>query len=178
MKFRHRSLLRGVQVLFAACMVLGFGLVFSAPASASTVPANRGFQEIKNAGRHQYCMDIKTQDNAGANDARLQLWSCSGASEQSFQITYVGDIYGLADLYQVKVKRSNKCLDVVSLVWPAPQMVQYTCQTAQSQNFFFRPTGEIVSQLTGNCLEPTGDVRGAMVLQVPCNGSIPQRWFW
>jgi len=57
--------------------------------------------------------------------------------------------------------------------------VLWSCSGSRSQSWFTRG-GQIVSQLTGKCLDvDAGQVRpGAHTMVWPCNRSPSQRWWW
>jgi hypothetical protein len=164
-------------------MTVGMGLWSAGRLSAAT-----GYKPIGNADRNQPCLDVKSEDNYYAPGARAQQWNCTGVQEQQWLRTYVGNLYGIPNLYTIKSERSNMCLDEVDQVsaftgGPAVdgvgvQIRQYPCNGAQSQNWICKSTGEIVNQLSGYCLDTTGSSKGSMVMQWPCNGNMAQRWFW
>jgi hypothetical protein len=141
-----------------------------------------------NAGIHRLCIDVKREDNYNAPGARAQQWNCTGTEQQQFLRTFVGNLYGIPDLYTIRAERSGMCLDEVDGVSAftgqpttavsGVQIRQYPCNGAQSQNWVFKSTGEIVNQLSGMCLDTTSSSAGSMIMQWPCNGSIAQRWFF
>jgi hypothetical protein len=179
---RSRS---GKYILILGLCLLAAGMVIWAtrPLSAAT-----GYKKIVNADIHQLCIDVKAEDNYNAPGARAQQWNCTGVQEQQWRRTYVGSLYNVPDLYTIRAQRSSMCLDEVDQVsaftgkptnTPAGvQIKQYPCNGAQSQNWIFKSTGEIVNQVSGLCLDTTSNSKGSMVMQWPCNGNIAQRWFW
>jgi Ricin-type beta-trefoil lectin domain len=178
-KYRSR-LGRYVPVSGLCLLTVGIGLWSGEPASAATV-----YKRIVNADIHQLCMDVKAEDNYDAADARAQQWNCTGVQEQQWLRTSVGN--GVPDVYTIRAKRSNMCLDEVlqeSAFTGEPggpagvQIRQEPCNGAESQNWIFKSTGEIVNQLSEMCLDTTSNSKGSMVMQWPCNGNIAQRWFW
>jgi Ricin-type beta-trefoil lectin domain len=171
-------------------LVSGF-CFFTAGAALWTVgssSAATGYKKIVNADIHQLCMDVKAEDNYNAPGARAQQWTCTGVPEQQWLRTYVGDRYNVPDLYTIRAERSAMCLDEVDGISaftgkpssdPAGvQIRQYPCNGAQSQNWIFKSTGEVVNQVSGLCLDTTSPSKGSMIMQWTCNGNTAQRWFW
>jgi hypothetical protein len=131
---------------------------------------------LRNAGSHQFCLDIRTEDRALG--ARAHLWTCTHPvpDEQQFLLLFfpAGD--------GIRVKRSpGYCLQAMGT---RETVRQQPCDSGlTSQNWVLKDTGEIVnavnpnSPTSGQCLE-AADVKNAEVVTAPCNGSIAQRWFF
>jgi hypothetical protein len=174
---------RYVPISGLCLLTVGIGLCTGRPLSAETE-----YKKILNADIHQLCMDVRREDDYNAAGARVQQWDCTGTPQQQWHRTYVGDLYNVPDLYTIRSERSNMCLDESHLISAIPgvdpsngtgvQIAQFPCVVAQSQNWIFKSTGEIVNQVSGMCLDTTASSRGSMIMQWPCNGNTAQRWFW
>ena len=78
-KIRFR-LGRCALVLAIPALAVGFGFLTTGPASASTT----AYTPIKNAGPSQLCLDVMSEDGLQNDGARLQLFHCTGGSNQKF----------------------------------------------------------------------------------------------
>jgi hypothetical protein len=146
------------------------GLVLGGtPASALDLP-NPNI--LKNAGAHQYCLEIGTQDPPPG--ARAHLWTCTHPvpDEQQFPLLSFPAGEGIS------VKRSpGYCLQATGTRQTVRQM---PCDGGlASQNWVLKDTGEIVNTLHELCLDADpADTKNAEVVVAACNGSISQRWFF
>jgi hypothetical protein len=169
-RVRFRRGLRLLAIAMAVAMgMLGLGLG-GAPASALN---HDSYNILRNAGSHQYCLDIRTEDQPVG--ARAHLWTCTHpvVGEQQFLLVTVPFVPTLA---AIKVQRSGYCLEKDD---DGP-IRQRPCVTNGSvQAWDLRDTGEIVNFGSGLCLDAVpADTKGADVVARPCDGSISQRWFF
>jgi len=186
----------GGYALALAISALTAGFLAVGAASASTT----AFAPIKNAAGRQLCLDVMSEDGLQNDGARLQLYHCTGVSEQKFfsYPVYVGT-RPIPGLYTIRPLSSGagKCLtpDTNHSAFtgqPVPngqgaQVVQHSCydttqpQLWQAQNWYLKDnTNEIVNQYWQTCLDTTGsgthDHEHVMIW--PCNGNLTQRWIW
>jgi hypothetical protein len=153
----------------AATGMLGLGLGGS-PASALN---HDSYNILRNAGLHQYCLDIRTEDPP--NGARAHLWTCTRPVVPEQQFRLVTNAVGHD---QIKVQLRGLCLEANSTGGPD---IQEPCDFGNPalQSWDLRDTGEIVNDATHNCLDAVpADTKNADVVDRPCNGSISQRWFF
>jgi hypothetical protein len=188
MKKVHFRLGRCALALAAAsALTVGLGFLTTGSASASTT----AYTPIRNAGPNQLCLDVMSEDGLQNDGARLQLYHCTGVSEQKFILVQADTGEGpVPGYFEIRPRSSpGKCLvpdDNHSAFTGQPvpggqgaQVVQQTCAFfAQDQNWTFESTNEIVNQFWGTCLDTTGggtrDHEHVMIW--PCNGNLTQRW--
>ena len=154
-----------------AVALLGLGLD-ATPASALN---HDTYNILKNAGLHQYCLDIRTEDGTTA-----QLWTCTHpvVGEQLFIL--VSDQFGHD---HIKVKRNGLCLMDFqhTFGFPPPEIHATHCDfDSRFQSWDLRDTGEIVTVGPDPlCLEPVqDDTKGTHIHASRCDDSISQRWFF
>jgi hypothetical protein len=151
-----------------AVAMLGLGLD-AAPAYALN---HNTYNILRNAGSHQYCLDIRTEDPP--LHARAHLWTCTHpvVGEQLFLL--VSDQFGRD---HIKVRRSGYCLqgNVTGTT-----LRQEPCDFEDPwQSWDLRDTGEIVNLISRECLEPRqADTKNADIVSSPCNGSTAQHWLF
>src|SRR5262249_14098517 len=145
-----RLLASGVALATAA---LGVGLWLGAtPASALN---HNTFNILRNAGRHQYCFDIRTED--APVGARAHLWTCTHPVVGEQELKLVSD--GFAGDH-IEVMRSSYCLQGGG---DGETVVQEPCDyTSTLQSWRLRDTGEIVDYQTGLCMQ-AADAKNAPV---------------
>ena len=186
----------GGYALALAISALTVGFLAVGPASAST----RNYTPLKNATAHRLCLDVRSEDGLQNNGARLQLYHCTGVSEQKFFLVRV-DVGGRpipGGGYEIRPFSpfDQKCL-IPNINYsaftgqPVPngrgaQVVQHSCydrtqpQNWLAQNWYLKNTNEIVNQYWQTCLDTTGsgtnDHENVMIW--PCNGNLTQRWIW
>jgi hypothetical protein len=151
-----------------ALALLGVGLS-GTPASALN---HDTYNILRNAGLHQYCLDIRTEDPP--RQARAHLWTCTHpvVGEQEFLL--VSDSLGHD---HIKVLRSGYCVE--GGVTPEDTVSQTPCSDFDLESWDLRDTGEIVNVGNLRCLDAKpADTKNADVIVAPCNGSISQRWFF
>jgi hypothetical protein len=153
------------SVVALAVAVLGLGLA-ATPAGALN---HETYNILRNAGSHQYCLDIKTED--APLHARAQLWTCTHPVVGEQLLILVSD--GSGGDY-IKVRRSGYCLDAFQGI-----VTQEPCDGFVLQSWELRDTGEIVNSGTGRCLDAApADTKRADVIVARCDGGISQRWFF
>jgi hypothetical protein len=145
--------------------VLAFGLG-GTPASALN---HDSYNILRNAGLHQYCLDIRTED--APIGARAHLWTCTHPVVGEQQFLLVTDTSGHD---QIKVQRSGYCL---TLVDSGPVVQLPSTSGSRNQSWVLRDSGEIVNLRIDACLV-AADQKGADVLVRVCDGTIAQRWFF
>ena len=95
----------GRYALALATSALTAGFLAAGPASASTT----AYTPIKNAAPRQLCLDVMSEDGLQNDGARLQLYHCTGVSEQKFRLVPAdsgqGPIPGLYDRAAVKPRK-------------------------------------------------------------------------
>jgi hypothetical protein len=166
----RRALVLAV-VIGVVTAVLGLG---GTPASALN---HDSYNILRNAGLHNYCLDIRTEDKAVG--ARAHLWTCTKdprPPEQQFLL--LTNSFGQDN---IEVQRSGYCLSgSVTIFGGATPVTQVPCGLSTlNQTWQLRDSGEIVNTGTGDCLDAApSDTKDADVVVVPCNGSISQRWFF
>ena len=187
-KIRFR-LGRYALALAISALTVGSGLLVVGPASASTT----AYTPIKNAAPRQLCLDVRSEDGLQKDGARLQIYHCTGVSEQKFRLVPADSGQGpIPGLYEIRPQSSpGKCLVPDSnrsafTGQPVPdgqgaQVVQESCYDfRQAQNWYLESTNEIVNQYWQTCLDTTGsgthDHEHVMIW--PCNGNLTQRWIW
>jgi hypothetical protein len=186
-KIRYRPGRFALALALALAVPAGFGFLASGPASASTT----AYTPIKNAGPSQLCLDVMSEDGLQNENARLQLYHCTGVSEQKFLLVQADTGEGPVPGYFEIRPQSDPSMCLVPYDQesafngqPVPngqgaQEVQQSCFAfAQDQNWTFKSTNEIVNQFWGMCLDTTGsgsrDHEHVMIW--PCNGNLAQRW--
>lgn len=185
-KIRYRPGRFALALALALAVPSGVGFLAMAPASASTT----AYTPIRNAGPSQLCLDVMSEDSLQNENARLQIYHCTGVSEQKFLLVPADSGEGpIPGLYEIRPQSDpSMCLipsnnsafngQPVSNGQGA-QVVQQTCIFfAQDQNWTLKSTNEIVNQFWGTCLDTTGggtrDHEHVMIW--PCNGNLTQRW--
>jgi hypothetical protein len=181
-----------------------FGVTLAAVAVA--VAAFAGGTAAQAQGPPQYkkmtniwtnkCLDVRTQDNALAQGARIQQWRCSGADEQQFALWYVGINYAGIDVWQLKAKRSGLCMTPPNNAsGVGVQMVQQTCAigpndwnargalwllTIREHRSDGRMDFVFFNNWSKLCLDLSGGSSsdGAKIQQYTCNGTDAQHWLW
>ena len=106
--FKRRSLFALVTV----------SLTMLAIATAGTPAQAEGFSQI-NIWRSGHCLDNATQD-----DAKLQMWSCSGASEQKWLKTYNSD----NGYFTLTNQRTGRC--IAAPFWDPGPLTMRECDPA------------------------------------------------
>jgi len=134
------------------------------------------------------------EDGLQNDGARLQLYHCTGVSEQKFILVQANTGTGpVPGYFEIRPASSpGKCLfpsnrDAATGrplnpgAWLGAQVIQRTCDAFnQSQNWKFKSTNEIVNQFDGDsaCLDSTGNGTAdhEHVELWICGGLLTQRW--
>ena len=113
-----------------------------------------------------------------ANGANTDLWTCTGAIVQQFNVTSVG-----SGQYTLKNVNSNSCLDdYQSGNTNGTKADLWACSGSANQNWSFVPIGantyEVVNQSSGLCLDDpnSSKTNGVFVDLWTCNGGTNQQW--
>ena len=173
-----------VRRILGAALVTGFASTAAVGLTATSASAlnTENYTSLKNANTNQYCLDIRTEDNA--EGARAQMMNCKHPVPDAQQFILVradrhdgnGPVPGQDTIRPKGSRGSGKCL------WDSGVsgglVTQKTCfDYAQAQSWNLRSTGEIVNIFSGRCLDGA-NVQGGDVVTLPCNGAISQRWFF
>ncbi|NYV73785.1 non-reducing end alpha-L-arabinofuranosidase family hydrolase [Streptomyces sp. UH6] len=138
-------------------------------ALAATLVANPAQAATSGALRHaasNRCLDLPNSDTA--NGVYLQIWDCSGNSNQQWTLT---------DSNQLTVL--GKCLDVPNHSTTAGVQLQiYSCSGGANQQWRVNSDGTIVGVESGLCLDAkdNGTANGTRVQLWTCTGSNNQKW--
>lgn len=116
------------------------------------------------------CWDVDGGINAKKNGTALQVWDCSGASNQSF--------FYDSDKEALKVQNSNKCVDVPKNKQQNGQLLDiWDCNGGASQKWI--PSGDSF-QLDGTnfCIDLPGNNsnNGSKLQLYDCNEAPAQSW--
>jgi hypothetical protein len=166
----YRRALIAAVVMGVAMAVLGFG---GTPASALN---HSSYNILKNAGLHNYCLDIKSEDKP--ESAGAQLWTCTRPVVPEQQFLLLANINSLGD--NIQVKRSGYCLQAnISIVGGTLPVTQEPCAFNLKQFWLLQGNGQIYNQQFGRCLDVLpADTKGADIVVLECNNNISQRWFF
>ncbi|WP_151770060.1 non-reducing end alpha-L-arabinofuranosidase family hydrolase [Streptomyces abyssomicinicus] len=138
-------------------------------ALAATLVANPAQAATSGALRHAAsgrCLDLPNSDTA--NGVSLQIWDCSGRSNQQWTLT---------DSNQLTVL--GKCLDVPNHSTTAGVQLQtYSCSGGANQQWRVNSDGTIVGVESGLCLDAkdNGTANGTKVQLWTCTGQNNQKW--
>ena len=114
------------------------------------------------------CLDVP--NGTQANSTQLDIYTCTGASNQSF--TYTAS-------HQLTVYGGAKCLDAYAKGTTAGTKVDlYDCNGGTNQQWNLNTNGTITGVQSGLCLDVTGasTANGALVELWTCNGHSNQQW--
>jgi Ricin-type beta-trefoil lectin domain len=122
------------------------------------------------------CLDIRTQDGATTDGARLQRFTCHNVAEQFWEPIDLG-----GDSFMLRNPRSQLCVAVDSAAFGA-QVVQRRCVNGNrgeiwvADGFFVKGGGfnALRSALDGSCL----DTLGQFVKTFPCNRPVNRAQLW
>jgi len=114
------------------------------------------------------CLD--DPGNATANNTRLDVWDCSGASGQNFS-------YGTGNTMTVE----GKCVDASGQKTTAgTAVILYTCNGGTNQEWSVNSDGSITGVQSGLCLDVTGGAtagpNGTKLELWPCTGEANESW--
>jgi len=179
---------RWAAALAVTALAAGSAFWAAGPASAASTTS---YNPIKNASPGTLCLDVMSEDGLHNENARLQIYHCTGASEQKYILVPANTGSAVIPGYfEIRPQSdTSKCLipnDNFSAFngQPVPngqgaEVVQQTCWPyAQTQNWTFKSTNEIVNMYYGMCLDTTssGTDDHEHVMIWPCNGNLAQRW--
>ena len=113
------------------------------------------------------CLDVL---GAGtANSTALDIWTCSGGTNQAWTLTAAGElrVYG------------DKCLEAYQQGTADGTKVDiYTCNGGANQKWQLNANNTIIGAQSGKCIDVTGGstTNGALVILWTCNGGTNQSW--
>ncbi|PWR14398.1 hypothetical protein DKT69_16560 [Micromonospora sicca] len=118
------------------------------------------------------CLDISR--NATADGTNIQVWSCTGATNQVWQRQF--DANGRPIMVN---PATGKCLDLSAYGTTNGTNVQlWTCTGATNQVWERQPNGTLKNPVSGRCLDTnlSGTVDGTNVQLYDCSGGFAQLW--
>ncbi|MFE0647272.1 endo-1,4-beta-xylanase [Streptomyces sp. NPDC059534] len=111
------------------------------------------------------CVDVPS--SATADGTQVQLWDCSGGTNQQWTLTASGElkVYG------------NKCLDAAGTANGSKVQI-YSCWGGDNQKWRLNTDGTIVGVQSGLCLDAAanGTVNGTLIQLYSCWNGTNQRW--
>jgi hypothetical protein len=116
------------------------------------------------------CLDVPNASTTPG--AQLQIWACSGRSNQAWTRTSSGQL-------TVTIAGVTRCLDAYGQqTQPGTQVITWPCNGQVNQRWRFHSDGTITGVQSGLCLDVTGAsvANGAPVQLWTCNGQSNQRW--
>jgi Ricin-type beta-trefoil lectin domain len=116
------------------------------------------------------CLDVPNASTAPGT--QLQIWDCSGGSNQIFTRTPSNQL-------TVYSGSSQMCLDANSQgTSPGTKVIVWTCNGQTNQQWNVNANGTVTSALSGLCLDVTGasTANGALAELWTCNGGSNQQW--
>ncbi|RZE89246.1 endo-1,4-beta-xylanase [Streptomyces sp. SCA2-2] len=138
--------------------------VLDALNGGSTTPPPTGGGSIKGVGSGR-CLDVP--NSSTADGTQLQLWDCSGGTNQQWSYTAAGElrVYG------------DKCLDAGGTGNGAKVQI-YSCWGADNQKWRLNSDGSIVGVQSGLCLDAvgSGSANGTLIQLYSCSNGSNQRW--
>ncbi|MFL5577633.1 MAG: RICIN domain-containing protein, partial [Gemmatimonadaceae bacterium] len=111
------------------------------------------------------CLDVANKSNS--NGAKVQVWTCSGNSNQQWTVTSAGELRVFGD----------KCLDAPSAT-NGSQLQIWSCWGGANQKWQVTTAGELKSASNGKCVDLWGSnaANGTMVDVYDCLGGTNQKW--
>jgi endo-1,4-beta-xylanase len=116
------------------------------------------------------CLDVPNASTTPGT--QLQIWSCSGAANQTWTRTSSGQL-------TVFTGSSQLCLDAFNnQTTPGTKVETWTCNGGANQQWNVNSNGTITGVQSGLCLDVTGasTANGALVELWTCNGGSNQQW--
>ena len=147
-----------------------FGITATVPhaaAAGSVSPrADGGSGEIKGVGSGR-CLDVP--NSSTTDGTQLQLWDCSGNSNQQWTYTSDSELKVLGD----------KCLDAAGTSNAVKAQI-YTCSGGDNQKWHINSDGTITGVQSGLCLDAVnvGTANGTEIQMYSCTGGSNQKWTW
>jgi endoglucanase len=132
----------------------------------SNGPGQPSGGEIVGAASNR-CIDVP--NSSTSNGVQVQLWNCSGQSNQRWTRTSSNElrVYG------------NKCLDAEARgTSNGTRAIIWDCNGGTNQRWNVNANGTITSALSGLCLDANGagTANGTQIILWSCNGGSNQRW--
>jgi len=148
------------------------------------------FKEVKNVNSGK-CLDVMSQDDYYAANARVQQYHCTGASEQHWnpKVLGINDATGI-QYYVFVSQRSGMCLEVYQgAFFAGAQVVQDRCGSyinladSGAQIWYRYPAGNasyLVNYRSGLCLDISAASTNdhAKVQQWTCNQNAAQKFLF
>ncbi|MGW0881730.1 RICIN domain-containing protein [Streptomyces sp. NPDC002671] len=147
-------------------------LTFSAPAHAQVA----GYKTLLNSNSDK-CLAVP--NSSTANGTGLIQWTCTGDSEQQWQLEPVEG--GAGDRYLVRNLNSGKCLAMSnSSTVNGTQAIQWTCNGGSEQIWIHDSINRLRNLNSDKCLAVANDstANGAEAIQWTCSENFDQRWIW
>jgi hypothetical protein len=133
--------------------------------SASSAGSSTGALHALGAAR---CLDVPNSSTTPAT--QLQIWSCSGATNQTFTHTASNQltVYNGADCLDANNNSTTAGTKVI--IWP--------CNGQTNQQWSLNSNGTVTGVQSGLCLDVTGagTANGTLVQLWTCNGGSNQQW--
>jgi endo-1,4-beta-xylanase len=142
---------------------------FSASLSALGGSSSSGSGAVHAVGAGK-CLDVPNSSTTPGT--QLQIFSCSGAANQSWTRTSSGQL-------TVFSGSSQLCLDAAGKgTTPGTKVQTWTCNGGTNQQWNVNSNGTITGVQSGLCLDVTGasTANGALVELWTCNGGSNQQW--
>ncbi|MBT3160835.1 endo-1,4-beta-xylanase [Streptomyces sp. CHA1] len=138
--------------------------VLDALNGGSTTPPPSGAGSVKGVASGR-CLDVP--NSSTTDGTQLQLWDCSGGTNQQWTYTAAGElrVYG------------DKCLDAGGTGNGAKVQI-YSCWGADNQRWRLNSDGSIVGVQSGLCLDAAGagTANGTVIQLYSCSNGNNQRW--
>ncbi|MFD4170634.1 endo-1,4-beta-xylanase [Streptomyces albidoflavus] len=138
--------------------------VLDALNGGSTTPPPSGAGSVKGVASGR-CLDVP--NSSTTDGTQLQLWDCSGGTNQQWTYTAAGElrVYG------------DKCLDAGGTGNGARVQI-YSCWGADNQRWRLNSDGSIVGVQSGLCLDAAGagTANGTVIQLYSCSNGSNQRW--
>ncbi|WP_042405495.1 RICIN domain-containing protein [Streptacidiphilus carbonis] len=116
------------------------------------------------------CLDVPNSSTTAGT--QLQIWDCSGGSNQAFTRTSSNQL-------TVYSGSSQMCLDANAKgTSPGTKVIIWSCNGQSNQQWSVNSNGTVTSALSGLCLDVTGasTADGALAELWTCNGGSNQSW--
>jgi hypothetical protein len=166
-------------------LLLLFGALLSTivvAAPGGTANAATFYRNLVGRGSNK-CLDVRTED-----DLTVQLWGCSGGTEQQWRFAFAFNSNG-TDYFRVFNRRTQRCLGITADSTSASVAAQSQfcagdlSRPTQLWSFQLVTIGNdrwsvIRNWWSGQCLDARGNStgNGTIVQQFPCNGTNAQYW--
>lgn len=149
----------------ATLNALNAGGTTTPPTSPPTSPPTGGSGQLKGVGSGR-CLDVPNSNTA--DGTQLQLWDCSGNTNQQWTYTSAGELRIL-----------GKCLDAAGTGNGVKAQV-YGCWGGDNQKWRINSDGTIVGVQSGLCLDAVnvGTANGTQIQMYSCSGGSNQKWTW